>query len=229
MSFPTTRRSIVMALGSDDVAERARAFDVLVALYWKPLYKYLRVARGRTVQDAEDLTQSFLAQAFEKGTLASYDAEKASFRTFLRTLFDRFVANDFKARARLKRGGGAAHLDFDVAEAEIDREHERGGTPEEYFQREWVRSVFTVAVERLRESSRAGDFALFEAYDLDDIANMSYRELASRFDLPETTVTNRLAAIRRNFRAIVLDVLRDATASEHEYRTEVRALLGVDV
>ena len=69
----------------------------------------------------------------------------------------------------------------------------------------------------------------FETYDLDDIANMSYRELASRFDLPETTVTNRLAAIRRQFRAIVLDVLRDATASDDEYRAEVRALLGVDV
>ena len=229
MTFPTTRRSVVLALGSADAAERTRAFDVLVALYWKPLYKYLRVARGRNVQDAEDLTQSFLAHAFEKGVLASYDAEKGTFRTFLRTLFDRFVANEAKARMRLKRGGGAEHLQFDMAEREIDREHDRGGTPEEYFQREWVRSVFTVAVERLRESSRAGDFALFETYDLDDIANMSYRELASRFDLPETTVTNRLAAIRRQFRAIVLDVLRDATASDNEYRAEVRALIGVDV
>jgi RNA polymerase sigma factor (sigma-70 family) len=229
MSFPTTRRSIVLALGSADAAERTRAFDVLVALYWKPLYKYLRVARGRNIQDAEDLTQSFLAHAFEKGVLTSYDPEKGTFRTFLRTLFDRFVANEAKARMRLKRGGGAEHLQFDMAEQEIDREHDRGGTPEEYFQREWVRSVFTVAVERLRESSRAGDFALFETYDLDDVANMSYRELASRFDLPETTVTNRLAAIRRQFRAIVLDVLRDATASDNEYRTEVRALVGVDV
>ena len=42
-------------------------------------------------------------------------------------------------------------------------------------------------------------------------------------------MTNRLAAIRRQFRAIVLDVLRDATASDDEYRTEVRALIGVDV
>jgi RNA polymerase sigma factor (sigma-70 family) len=229
MSFPTTRRSIVFALGSENAAERTRAFDVLVALYWKPLYKYLRVTKSRVANDAEDLTQGFLAHAFEKGTLASYDAEKASFRTFLRTLFDRYVANEVKAKMRLKRGGASTHLDFETAEAEIDREHDRGGTPEEYFQREWVRSVFTVAVEQLRDSSHAGDFALFEAYDLDDIANMSYRALAERFNLPETTVTNRLAAIRRHFRAIVLEVLRDATASDHEYRNEVRSLLGVEV
>src|SRR5207253_2932810 len=163
MAFPTTRHSIVLALGSDDVDERTRAFDVLVALYWKPLYKYLRVARGRSEVDAEDLTQGFLAHAFEKGSLASYDPEKASFRTFIRTLFDRYVANDVKAKMRIKRGGTAAHLDFETAEAEIEREHDRGGSPEEYFQREWVRNVFTVAVDRLRESSHAGDYALFEA------------------------------------------------------------------
>jgi len=41
-------------------------------------------------------------------------------------------------------------------------------------------------------------------------------------------VTNRLASMRRRFRELVLEVLRDATASDREYRTEVRALLGVD-
>ena len=70
--FPTTRRSVVLALGSDDAAERTRAFDTLVACYWKPLYKYARVAFSRTREDAEDLTQSFLTRAFEKGELRSY-------------------------------------------------------------------------------------------------------------------------------------------------------------
>jgi RNA polymerase sigma factor (sigma-70 family) len=229
MSFPTTRRSVVLALASDDASERARAFDTLVALYWKPLYKYARVSRGRGTADAEDLTQSFLARAFERNTLAEYDGEKASFRTFLRLLFDRHAANEFKASQRIKRGGGAVAQDFAAAEAEIAREHDREGTPEDYFQREWVRSVFALAVERLRDSSHAGDFALFEAYDLDDVARLSYRDLAARFELSETIVTNRLAAIRRRFRIVVLEVLRDVTASDREFRNEARALLGVEV
>lgn len=229
MSFPTTRRSVVLALGSDDASERARAFDTLVAIYWKPLYKYARFALGRDESSAEDETQSFLASALEKNSLASYGAEKASFRTFLRLLFDRHVANERKANTRLKRGGGAVLLDFTAAEAEMAREVGRVDTPDDYFRREWVRSVFVVAVDRLRESSRAGDFALFEAYDLDDIARASYKDLASRFDLSETTVTNRLAAIRRQFRLIVLEVLREATATDHEFRAEARALLGVEL
>lgn len=227
--FPTTRRSVVLALASDDAAERTRAFGALVAIYWKPLYKYVRVAHRHAAGDAEDLTQGFLTKAFEKNALATYETERASFRTFLRTLFDRHVANEMKSAARQKRGGGELHLDFSIAEEEIACEHERGGTPEEYFQREWVRSVFALAVDRLRESSNATDFVLFERYDLDESVRLSYRELGAQLGISETTVTNRLAAMRRRFREIVLDVLHDATASDGEYRREVRALLGVDV
>ena len=226
--FPTTRRSVIAALASDDDEQRRRAFDTFTALYWKPLYKYLRVARGRDVADAEDLTQAFLVKCFEHGPLAAYDASKASFRTFLRLLFDRFVANEIKASQRQKRGGGSVQLDFVDAEVEIAREHDRGGTPEDYFQREWARSVFSLAVERLREESDPTRFAIFEAYDLDDASRASYRETGERFGISETNVTNALAAMRRRFRAIVLDVLREATASETEYRAEVRSLLGVD-
>jgi RNA polymerase sigma factor (sigma-70 family) len=227
--FPTTRRSVVLALSSADAAERTRAFDTLVACYWKPLYKYARVAWKRTREDAEDLTQSFFVRAFEKESLVAYDASKASFRTFLRLLFDRHTANEWKAGQRLKRGGGEVHLDFDSAEAEIGRDASTL-TPEEYFQREWVRSVFAVAVERLRErcvaEGKATQFGVFEAYDLEDDRGVSYRELATRFDIPETQVTNYLSAMRRRFREIVLDALREVTATEEEFRAESRALLG---
>lgn len=226
--FPTTRRSVVLALSSADAAERTRAFDTLVACYWKPLYKYARVAWNRRREDAEDLAQSFFTRAFEKETLATYDAGKASFRTFLRLLFDRHIANEWKSGQRLKRGG-EVHLDFDGAEAEIGRES-GSVTPEEYFQREWVRSMFVLAVDRLRARCAAEGkqtpFAMFEAYDLDDDRGVSYRELAVRFDVPETQVTNYLAAMRRGFRAIVLEALREVTATEAEFLSESRALLG---
>ena len=94
--------------------------------------------------------------------------------------------------------------------------------------REWVRSVFALAVDRLRGASGADEFTLFEAYDLDESSRLSYRELGARLGMSETTVTNRLSAVRRRFREIVLDVLRDATASEPEFRSEVRSLLGID-
>ncbi|HEX7808257.1 MAG TPA: sigma-70 family RNA polymerase sigma factor [Thermoanaerobaculia bacterium] len=227
--FPTTRRSVVLALASADAAERTRAFDTLVACYWKPLYKYARVAWRRSREDAEDLTQSFFTRAFEKESLATYDSSKASFRTFLRVVFDRHASNEWKAGQRIKRGGGDVHLDFDSAEAEIGRES-AVESPEEYFQREWVRSVFALAVQRLKERTdvegKRVHFAIFEAYDLDDDRGVSYRELGTRFDLPETQVTNYLAAMRRRFRELVLEALREVTATEAEFRAEAKSLLG---
>jgi RNA polymerase sigma factor (sigma-70 family) len=228
--FPTTRSSVVLALASDDLPARSRAFDTVVALYWKPLYKSLRFKGNVPAEDAEDLTQSFFVAVLEKASLASFDSAKASFRTFLRMLFDRHVANEWKARARLKRGGGATKLDFDGAEAELARDASATLTPEEYFEREWTRSVFAAAVERLRAWSawngKETQLAIFTAYDLDGDRDISYRALAQRFGLPETTVTNHLAATRRQFRSILLELIGEVTASDREYRAEVRALLG---
>ncbi len=225
--FPTTRRSVVLALSSDDEEERTRAFDTLVALYWRPLYKYARVRWGRSPQDCEDLTQSFFARAVESDALVAFDPAKASFRTFLRLLFDRHSANESKAAQRVKRGGDAVHVDVSSAEAELSGATPR--SPEDLFQQEWVRSVFALAVERLREDVSPARFALFEAYDLSDDRTVSYRDLAGRFNLPEPSVTNYLAAARRRFRALVLEVLREATVTEQEFRAEARALLGVEL
>jgi RNA polymerase sigma factor (sigma-70 family) len=229
--FPTTRRSVVLALASDDAVERTRGFDTLVTLYWKPLYKYARVAWSRPPQDCEDLTQAFFTRVLESGALSGYDRSKASFRGFLRVLFDRYAANETKSAQRLKRGGGQRALDFESAEAEIGRDGANAMTAEEYFHREWVRSVFATAVERLRETYRtngkATQLAIFEAYDLEE-TRASYRELGARHGINETTVTNYLSAARRDFRRIVLDTLREATASDEEFRSEARALLGVE-
>jgi DNA-directed RNA polymerase specialized sigma24 family protein len=104
-------------------------------------------------------------------------------------------------------------LDFAAAEDELAA-HETASTltPEEFFHREWVRSMFTIAVEAFRqrciESGRLVHFQIFERYDLND-DNVSYASLANEFGLDVSTVNNYLAAARRDFRRIVLEKMRD--------------------
>ena len=237
--FPVTNQSAIAAARSEDDVVRQRAFDTILTSYWKPAYKYVRLKWQANNEDAKDLTQGFFANAFEKNHFASYDARKASFQTFLRTCLDGFVANERKAGKRLKRGGDLNHfqLDFLSAEDEIAMQVLQANdlNPEDYFHREWVRWMFTMSVDALRErceaSGRMVHFQLFEAYDLKDEENatVSYSSLAKTFDLDPTTVNNYLAATRRDFRRIVLDKLRDITATDEEFRTEARSLLGVDV
>jgi RNA polymerase sigma factor (sigma-70 family) len=213
--FPVTNHSAVVAARSDDEIIRRRAFDTILNSYWKPVYKYVRLKWQASNEDAKDLTQGFFANAFEKNHFASYDAAKASFQTFLRTCLDGFVANERKAGQRLKRGGDMDHyrLDFAAAEDELAA-HATASTltPEEFFHREWVRSMFTMAVEAFRErcieSGRLVHFQIFERYDLND-DNVSYASLANEFGLDVSTVNNYLAAARRDFRRIVLEKMRD--------------------
>lgn len=233
--FPVTNHSAINGARSDDQFTRRRAFDTILAGYWKPAYKYIRLKWQANNEDAKDLTQGFFANAFEKNHFASYDATKASFQTFLRTCLDGFVANERKAGRRLKRGGDANHyqLDFAAAENELAAQASTDLSPEDYFHREWVRWMFTLAVDALRQrcedSGRNVHFQLFERYDLRDDANVSYALLAEEFGLDKTTVNNYLAAARRDFRHVVLEKLREITATDEEFRTEARSLLGVDV
>ena len=41
--FPVTRWSAIIATNSDNPTERRHGFEVLVAAYWKPAYKYIRI------------------------------------------------------------------------------------------------------------------------------------------------------------------------------------------
>src|SRR5689334_24255060 len=116
--FPRTNQSAIVRARSNDEDVRQRAFDTILMSYWKPVYKYVRLKWHADNEDAKDLTQGFFASAFEKNHFASYDAAKASFQTFLRTCLDGFVANEYKAGKRLKRGGDIDHYQLDFAAAE---------------------------------------------------------------------------------------------------------------
>jgi len=235
--FPATRHSIVAGAGSPDPELRARAFGTLVTAYWKPVYKYARIRWRLSNEDAKDLTQAFFARALEKHFFAAFDPARARFRTFLRTCLDRFAANAHRHRSRIKRGGDTAPvpLDFESAEGEL-REHPVAaeGDLEEMFEREWARGLFSRALEDLRarcaKAGRPARSALFERYDVEGAEaarRPTYEDLAREFGLPVTQVTNELAAARREFRRSVLELLRNETASEEEFRLEVRSILGV--
>jgi len=235
--FPTTRGSALVGARSDDPAERARSFEALVAAYWKPVYKYLRFRFRRSPEDAKDLTQGFFLRALEKNFFAPYDATRGRFRTFLRTCLDGYAANELKAAGRLKRGGDAIFLslEFERADGEMARcDPPDPGSLDRYFDSEWARSLFELGVEGLRlECGNLGKqvhFLIFEAYDLEPGERRpTYDQLAERFSLPATTVTNHLAWARREFRRIVLERLREITGTDDEFRREARVLLGVEM
>src|SRR3981081_2783501 len=61
--FPPTRHSAVAAVRDGDAEERGRALDTLAAVYWQPVYTYLRLRWRRPHEEAADLAVRAVARA----------------------------------------------------------------------------------------------------------------------------------------------------------------------
>jgi RNA polymerase sigma factor (sigma-70 family) len=236
--FPLTRWSLVDAARSSAPEERERALETLFAAYWKPVYKYVRLRWNRPAEDAQDLTQGFFVELLERDMLARYDPAKSRLRTYLRLCVDSFVMNEDKAAHRQKRGGNTTHvaLDFQAAEGELHGVTiDAASVPspvslEEFFEKEWIRSLFSAVVEDLRARcevrGKGKTFRLFEEYDLDRADPVSYEALAAKHHLLVTDVTNALAWARREFRRLALERLRAVCGSYEEFQREALAVFG---
>ncbi len=238
-NFPATRVSVIDDLGNSSPEIRSRALEMLMAAYWMPAYKYVLFKYRRSQEDAQDLTQGFFARVLEKNFLTGYDSRKARFRTYFRLCLDRHISNEMQSQVRFKRGGGTESLSLDFACAETEMHKANPSlqmTPEEYFEKEWVRSIFDLAIKNLRakavSSGKEVQFRIFEEYDVeahDAGERLTYGCLAARHGLSASDVTNYLAEMRRLFREEVLRVLRDLTANEGEFRLEARSILGIEI
>jgi RNA polymerase sigma factor (sigma-70 family) len=218
--FPSTQVSLIEAAAGEPLA-----MERVAALYWKPVYKFIRAKFRKDNEAAKDLTQGFFAAALEREFFQRFDPSKAGFRTYLRLAVERFAANQHEAENRQKRGGG---VEFAVLEDASVAGPGGVESPEEIYLQEWRRQLFALAVEDLRaECESAGkraEWKIFEAYDLADDERPSYAALARRHGVAETSVTNYLAWARRRLRVLVTDRLRGVTSGERELREEMRRL-----
>jgi len=235
MSFPPTRLSVVERTRSLDEETRRVAWATIIEAYWKPAYKHLRMKWSLGPDAAADLTQEFFTTTLEKDVVERYDPARARFRTYLRLCLDGFASNARKAERRLKRGGELTivPLDFQTAEGEMARhEGSVAADVDELFYREWVRALLERSVADLKRFAEASGrpimFEVFARYDLagEDDARPSYADLARDLGLTAATITNHLAAMRRQFRQLILSRLRDLTSSEEEFEAEAARLLG---
>ena len=138
--FPSTQLPLLEAAADGWPSE---AMDRVIELYWKPVYRFIRLKFRKNNEDAKDLTQSFFATALQRDFFARFDPVKASFRTYLRMAVERFAASQHAAANRQKRGGG---IEFEpVGEQAAATE-----SPEQIFEREWQRQLFSLALDDLR-------------------------------------------------------------------------------
>ena len=228
--FATTRWSLVAAARDPAAPDARRALADLCALYWYPVYAYVR-RRGHDHHLAQDLTQGFFTRLLEKHDLAAADRSRGRFRSFLLAACQHYLANRHDHDTARKRGGGVDHLslDFGAAAGRFAREPADADTPERAFDRRWALELLARTVEALRaEYAESGRAKLFDALKgcLAGGAEVSHAELAADLGMTVGAVKVAVHRLRQRYRDRLRAVIGETVATPEGVDEEIRDLFA---
>ena len=225
--FTTTRWTLVLAARTRHDVVGSDAFARLCERYYEPLYAYLR-HRGYSVDDAEDLTQGFIARWMEKDVLRHADPGRGKFRAFLLTAIKHYAVNEHVRATAAKRGGSSRPVPLDFAAAEGRHAPRNDVTPERLYDRRWALAVLERALAALRAECRTnGREALLDAVHgtlTGEGDRAPYRDIAERFGMTESAVRVAVHRMRLRYRELVRAEVAQTVESDDEVEEELRYL-----
>jgi RNA polymerase sigma-70 factor (ECF subfamily) len=231
-TFATTHWSLVIAAGGPQTSESSAALEVLCRTYWYPLYAYVR-RFGYDIDRAEDTVQAFFLHFLEHESFQSARQDRGRFRSFLLGSLKHFIANEYDHARALKRGGGQPLASLDVASGEgrYALEPRDDTSPETLFERRWAVTLLDRVHMQLRSTLvRSGKGALFEQLK-DHITgvetNVAYKDIGAATGLSEGAVRVTVHRLRRRFRDLLREEIRQTVSDPAEVDSEIDFLLGV--
>jgi RNA polymerase sigma factor (sigma-70 family) len=229
--FPPTRWSVVLDAACQGSADSEGALAKLCEAYWFPLYAFLR-HQGHSPEEAEDLTQEFLARLVHKHYLDGLTQEGGKFRSFLLTALKRFLANEWNREHAQKRGGGQPLISIDAtAEMRYQKELIDRATPDALFERQWAFAVMDRVLDRLQEEyTRAGKenlFGLIQGCLPGADGESSYAEAGATLGLKESSMRMAALRLRRRYGQLLREEIAQTLASPKEIEEELRHLIAV--
>lgn len=209
---PKTRWSLVLnAAHSPDKDDRRQALEQLCQTYYKTLYRFAR-KRGQSDDEAWDSVHEFICALLEgKKSFNSLAQGYGLFRSFLKTCFDRFLVDQFKASKRQKVGGDLKKWSFDLRETEgySLMEPVENLTPEDAYRKSIALDTFQEALEQLQTDWAAKDkdeqCQHLIAYLSEDCKGEKSRTLARQLGVAESSARRRVSDFRKEFRGILRD------------------------
>lgn len=233
--FATTRWSLVQAAHPRHGRARAEAMSALCETYWYPLYAFAR-RRGMAAEDANDATQGFFCRMLERDFLELADPQRGRFRSFLLTVFKRFLSADFARQNTQKRGGDALTFSFDAVDAERRYALEPADpwTPEALFERRWALTLLDEVLNRLEEEyekkGRGAFFAACRNLLTSPSRDIQYDALAETLAMQPGALRVAVHRLRERYRemlkATVAETLTDPGDADAELKCLLAALRG---
>lgn len=230
-AFVTTHWSVVLAAQSRSaVAEQA--LEKLCRTYWRPIYSFIR-REGHTVEDAQDLTQSFFARLLERRDFDAVRREKGRLRSYLLASLKNFLINERARAMSIKRGGGKILIPLDnlMSRERTDPEPADVLTADRIYERRWALTVLDQVLGRLEEEYRAADnaklFGRFREFLADEAGGISQSKIADEFGMNENAVKQAYHRFRRRYRELLREEIAHTVATPGDIEDELRHLIAV--
>jgi RNA polymerase sigma factor (sigma-70 family) len=197
---------MVRAAQDHDDARHLDAMNRCISGYWKPVFYFLR-AHGYRVHQAEDLTQEFFLQFFQRDWIDRADSQRGRFRTFLLTVLTRFLADQGPKRAPRQKtfDDGLVSVSTLLTDEERSFEPPTHETPEQAFMKRWAHAVLDKVKSNLQAwcqcRSRPEWYEIFLAnyFPASDAPRVTQQILADHFGLTRDQVRYALEEVNRQF------------------------------
>lgn len=227
-AFTTTHWTVVLnARGDSPSAEDSLAR--LCMAYYYPLYAFVR-QRGKSKEQAEDLTQDFFARLCSGNLLEHVHPSKGKFRSFLLASLKNFLANEWDKANAQKRGGGCMVLSLDEDyEGRYQLEPVDNASPDKLFERRWAMAVLEQTYEQVRTEmgGRADWFDALKPALMGESVDGSYREIAAKLNASEGAVKVAVHRLRQKFACALRQIIAATLEDPKEVEEELRYLIKV--
>jgi RNA polymerase sigma-70 factor (ECF subfamily) len=228
--FLTTRWSLVVRAGDDDEKTAAKALADLCRDYWRPLYHFAR-RKGQSAEDAQDLTQGFIAKLLESGSFSRADREVGRFRTFLISSFMNYMSNQHRDQTTQKRGGDLRMTSLDDPDLEAGYAAHDRMTPERLYERSWALALLERVMLRLREEyEKAGRMRLWDAIEpqlTGGSTRPGYAKMAAELGMSESALTVSVYRMRKRYGTLLREEIAATVTDAAEVEDELRHLMVI--
>jgi RNA polymerase sigma factor (sigma-70 family) len=233
--FTTTRWSLILSSLERDTDEgKAReALAQLCRIYWRPIFAYI-CRRGRSIEDAQDLTQDFFLMVLKGDLLQRANPDRGRFRSLLLKSLQNFLVDAHAKTHTQKRGGAVQFVSWDdwMAEAPsrltIPTAALENWTAEKIFDIRWAATVAEQALRRLQEEcERRGRRRVFDVLSSVLTAGrdeISYPVLARELGIEAAKVKSLLHQMRQRYRQLLRAEVADTVDKPEEIDEELRYL-----
>lgn len=183
-----------------------QALNELCRLYERPVVAFI-LRKGHAIEEAEDLKQAFFEHLLSKNAFVDASGLKVKLRAFLITKLQGFLIDRHRRDMARKRGAGQVARMADLSETQaLLAEPVDETTPVVAFQRQWMETVVTNAMQQLRaDYEQRGLAALFAALApfITGKSDAKLAELSAELSRPEGTLKSDISRLRARCQQLI--------------------------